>query len=208
MNSHWVPVKHDTAYCDATPGVTLSVTLTGDRGRGRELTRALPVPHWAPAHTAAWWLVTTQSESPTHSGPCHKEGRGASAVIPFVAILTPLTQFWSLEMNVAVNCVKESLLFARVVCSQPSASGRSASPRPLQPGFWEPETGRKLWKPPEPAGAWPGWDRVSGDSRGLHVREAEPGAGATPTLPVTVCHNTINEERLTWALSQLSTLVS
>lgn len=35
----------DTADCDATPGVTLSVTLTGDRGRGRELTRALPVPH-------------------------------------------------------------------------------------------------------------------------------------------------------------------
>ena len=47
-------------------------------GRGRELTRALPVPHWAPAHTAAWWLVTTQSGSPTHSGPAlgHVTRRG------------------------------------------------------------------------------------------------------------------------------------
>ena len=136
MCSHWVPVKHHTADCDATPGVTLSVTLTGDRGRGRELTRALPVPHWAPAHGSlvtgdhSVWVSDTLWASP---GSCHQK-RGAAAVIPFVT--TSLTQFWSLEMNVAVNCVKEWLLFARVVCSQPPASGHNASPRPLQPGLW------------------------------------------------------------------------
>ena len=157
MYSHWLPVMRDTADCDAAPGVTL-VTLwhwvwhSLVTGRGRELTRALPVPHWAP-HTQ--WLVTTSlglRHTLGQPGSCHQEGGGHQPSSWSSQVTTLLTQFWSLEMNVAVIvsrshyclpgwCVASPRLWPQLVPARLSQdSGESCESRRSRPGPGQAET--------------------------------------------------------------------